>query len=233
MRMKLVRGARRDRLPTDLRCTTIPTAQPARAGHPPPAGNACARCSRRGGVHSARLVADPARRRLCARPSGLRCSPATAVTLLLAAAASRYRRPKRSAQLQASSALALAVLAVGIGALGIYATGMQPPEARWLQLPAPQTATCFVLIGLGASLINRTRGTWSRVADLSVVILIGFRALPFCRLRLSCRCVRRHKSEQCHIPANSALHRSSRFRHLGPPGAGRKHPGGADRQRNR
>ena len=73
-----------------------------------------------------------------------------------------------------AAALALAVLAVGVGALGIYATGLEPPEARWLQLPAPQTTTCFVLIGLGASLINRTRGTWSRVADLSVVILIGF-----------------------------------------------------------
>jgi len=102
-------------------------------------------------------------------------SPATAVMLLLATCSLALSAPKRSVQaLQASSALALAVLAVGVGALGIYATGMEPPEARWLQLPAPQTTTCFVLIGLGASLINRTRGTWSRVADLSVVILIGF-----------------------------------------------------------
>ena len=87
-------------------------------------------------------------------------SPATAVMLLLATCSLALSAPKRSVQaLQASSALALAVLAVGVGALGIYATGMEPPEARWLQLPAPQTTTCFVLIGLGASLINRTRGT--------------------------------------------------------------------------
>ena len=76
-------------------------------------------------------------------------SPATAVTLLLATCSLALSAPKRSVQaLQASSALALAVLAVGVGALGIYATGMEPPEARWLQLPAPQTTTCFVLIGV-------------------------------------------------------------------------------------
>ena len=59
--------------------------------------------------------------------------PATAVTLLLATCSLALSAPKRSARaLQTSSALALAVLAVGVGALGFYAIGMEPPEARWL-----------------------------------------------------------------------------------------------------
>jgi diguanylate cyclase (GGDEF)-like protein len=100
--------------------------------------------------------------------------PATAVTLLLATCSLALSAPKRSARaLQTSSALALAVLAVGVGALGFYAIGMEPPEARWLHWPAPQTAACFLLIGVAALLIRRTHGRWSRVADLCVVFLVG------------------------------------------------------------
>ena len=100
--------------------------------------------------------------------------PASALTLLAAVASLALSDPERSpAVLRASQLLAVGVGTVGVTVLTLYAIGYQQFGAAWTKLPSPQTAAGLLLIGLACANVNLNDGPGSKIADLSVIGLVG------------------------------------------------------------
>jgi len=104
-----------------------------------------------------------------------RMRPLTAIGILLSVSSLAFSAPRNSRRAFLVGIIsAVAVALIGVATLLTYTPLVLYDPATWILRPAPQTAVCFVLLGVAISLSRRADPACRALADACSVGLIAF-----------------------------------------------------------